>query len=102
MGADPCDHRRAARLIDRAANTGVLVPVKPAEADAPAVELVPLAYSFEAFVPIVKFGQVEAFRPVMAKPWGYRLQVCLWVHGLAGWLIGGIAAAGVLGLFRRD
>jgi hypothetical protein len=52
-------------------------------------------------VPIVKLGQTEAFRPDMRRPWGYRLQVYLWLHGFAGWLIGGIAAAGILGLFRR-
>jgi hypothetical protein len=88
-------------VITRAADARLLVPARPAEAGAPAPVLVPLAYSVEAFVPIVKLGQTEAFRPDMRRPWGYRLQVYLWLHGFAGWLIGGIAAAGILGLFRR-
>jgi hypothetical protein len=89
-------------VIDRAAGAGLLIPSKRAEAGVPAAALVPLAYSFEAFVPIVKLGQTEAFRPDMGTRWGRRLQIYLWLHGLAGWLIGGIAAAGVLGLFRRE
>jgi hypothetical protein len=89
-------------VVTRAADAGLLVPANPPEAEAPAPVLVPLAYSVEAFVPIVKLGQTEAFRPDMGRPWGYRLQVYLWLHGFAGWLIGGIAAAGVLGLFRRS
>jgi hypothetical protein len=88
-------------VITRAADARLLVPARPAEAAAPAPVLVPLAYSLEAFVPIVKLGQTEAFRPDLRKPWGYRLQVYLGLHGFAGWLIGGIAAAGILGLFRR-
>jgi hypothetical protein len=88
-------------VVTRAADAGLLVPAKPAEAGAPAPVLVPLAYSVEAFVPIVKLGQTEAFRPDLGRPWGYRLQLYLWLHGFAGWLIGGIAAAGILGLFRR-
>jgi hypothetical protein len=89
-------------VIDRAAGAGLLLPAKRAEAGAPAAALMPLAYSFEAFVPVVTLGQVEAFRPDMGTRWGRRLQIYLWLHGLAGWLIGGIAAAGVLGLFRRE
>ncbi len=81
--------------------------IRPADANSPAttaprVDFVPLAYSFEAFVPIVKLGQVEAFRPDMRTRAGYWLQVYIWAHGLVGWLIGGIAVAGVFGLFRRE
>jgi hypothetical protein len=90
-----------AALVHRAADAGVLVAARPAEAGAPVPVLVPLAYSVEAFVPIVELGQTDAFRPDLGRPWGYRLQVYLWLHGFAGWLIGGIAAAGILGLFRR-
>ena len=94
-------------LVDWSYRGGVLVPAKPAaEAEAAAAPvqatLVPFAYSFEAFVPIVKLGQVEAFRPDMAQRWGYWLQVYLWVHGMLGWLIGGLAAAGILGVFRKE
>jgi hypothetical protein len=89
-------------VVHRATDAGVLVPAKPAEAEGPAPVLVPLAYSLEAFVPIVRLGQTEAFRPDMGRRWGYRLQLYLWLHGIAGWLIGGIAAAGLLGLFRRE
>ena len=85
-------------VVEWGDRAGILVPVA---AGAPAARLVPLAYSFEAFVPIVKLGQVEAYRPA-TTPEGNCLQVYLWLHGLAGWLIGGIAAAGVLGLFRRE
>ncbi len=81
--------------------------IRPADANslaatAPRMAFVPIAYSFEAFVPIVKLGQVEAFRPDMGKCVGYWLQVYIWLHGLVGWLIGGIAVAGVFGLFRRE
>ena len=60
-------------VIERADEVGALVraaPAVPAAAGAPVqpeVALVPLAYSFEAFVPVVKLGQVEAFRPDMAS-----------------------------------
>jgi hypothetical protein len=84
-----------------AAQAGILVAAKPAEAGAPAVELVPLDYAFEAFVPIVRLGQTAAFQLDMATAAGRVLQICLWIYGLAGWVIGGVAAAGVLGLFRR-
>ena len=89
-------------LIDRAADAGVLIAAKSAELGAPATVLVPAAYFFETFVPIANLGQAEAFRPDMTKPWGYRLQVYLWVHALLGWLLGGLAVAGVLGFFRKE
>ncbi len=89
-------------VVHSSTRTGLLVPAARAQAGAPARVLVPLAYSIEAFVPIVKLGQVEAFRPDLGTRWGFWLQVYLWVHGFLGWLIGGIAAAGVLGLFRRE
>jgi hypothetical protein len=82
------------------ANAGLMLPVTPA-AGAPAAVLLPPAYAFENFVPIVSLGQTAAFRPDMTEQWGLGLQVFLWLHAFAGWLIGGIAAAGVLGLFQR-
>jgi hypothetical protein len=79
--------------------SGIIVAAKPSEETHAAFQ--PLAYSFEAFVPIVKLGQAEAFLPDMNQRWGYWLQVYLWMHGILGWLIGGLATAGVLGLFRK-
>lgn len=64
--------------------------------------LFPLVYSFETFVPIVKLGQAEKYRPDILSKIGYRTQLYLWVHSLLGWLIGGVAVAGILGLFRRN
>jgi hypothetical protein len=86
-------------VLERAETAAAVQPDVPAP---PEVALVPLAYSLEAFVPIVELGQVEAFRPDMAKRWGWWLQVYMWGHGFLGWLIGGIAVAGILGLFRRE
>lgn len=87
-------------LVEWANEAGVLVRSVPAEAGAPV--LIPLAYSFEAFVPIVTLGQTEAFRSDMATPAGWWVQIYLWAHGFLGWLIGGLAVAGVFGLFRRN
>ena len=77
-------------------------PDRAADAGIADVALAPLVYSFETFVPIIQLGQAKAFRPDMSTPPGWWTQVYLWVHGLLGWLIGGIAAAGIFGLMKRS
>ena len=76
-------------------------PTTAAAPPLPDVPFLPFVYSLEAFVPIVKLGQIEVWRPDMSTEAGFWVQIYFWAHGFLGWLIGGVAVAGILGLFQR-
>ncbi|MER2507954.1 MAG: hypothetical protein ABTQ27_04250 [Amaricoccus sp.] len=88
-------------LVCYANAQGVMLPTTIPVKDTAAPRLVPLIYSFESFVPFIDLDQFRAFRPDMSTPLGWWVRVYLWIHAMVGWVIGGVAAAGVLGLFQR-
>lgn len=91
-----------ALLVWYANAQGVMLPTTIPVKDTAAPRLVPLAYSFESFVPFIDLDQIRAFRPDMSTLLGCWVQVYLWFQSIVGWVIGGVAAAGVLRLFQRN
>ncbi len=77
-------------------------PDPPAAGVSAPPPFLPVVYAVETFIPLVKFGQADAFRPDMTTDRGTLVQYGLWLYGLIGWIVGGAAAAGVGRLFRRS
>jgi len=59
-----------------------------------------LAYSLDAFLPIVDLHQERFWLPDAGKPWGAALWYCLWFHILAGWVFSTLFVSGVTGLVK--
>ncbi|MDF9303614.1 hypothetical protein P5P81_14290 [Tritonibacter mobilis] len=63
----------------------------------------PLAYAADVVIPIVEFGQTEAWAPSTERgPWGYHLWWLRWVFTTLGWIVTALGAAALTGLIRRD
>jgi hypothetical protein len=60
-----------------------------------------LAYSLDAFLPIVDLHQESFWLPDAGKPWGATLWLYLRLHILAGWVFSTLFVSGVTGLVRR-
>jgi hypothetical protein len=60
-----------------------------------------LAYAADALLPIVDLHQEGFWLPDAGTRAGAFVQVCLWVHIVAGWVLSTLFAAGVTGLVRR-
>ena len=83
-------------------NSSVMPPTStPGEKEAH-TKLVPLMYSFEAFLPVVSLAQAAAFQPDMGQVEGWWLELYLRLHSFFGWLIGGMVVAALLGLLQKD
>jgi hypothetical protein len=64
--------------------------------------LVSPIYSLEAMVPFLKLHQDEFWLPDHATLAGWLIQLYLWLHTLAGWILGTFLVASVTGLVRKE
>lgn len=61
------------------------------------------AWAADVVIPILDFGQTQAWTPTTARGWaGCTLWWGKWVLSAAGWIVLAFAAAGVTGVARRD
>jgi len=61
------------------------------------------AYALDVVVPIVDFGQTEAWAPSTSRgPWGWHLWWLKWLMTGLGWIVTAIGAAAITGIIRRD
>ena len=60
-----------------------------------------LAYSLDAFLPIVDLHQEGFWLPDAGKPLGALIRLYLWIHIASGWLLSTLFVSGVTGLVRR-
>ncbi len=62
-----------------------------------------LIYAADVVVPIINFGQTEAWAPSTTRGgWGWHLWWFKSVMALAGWIITAIGAAAITGIIRRE
>ncbi|MVO16820.1 hypothetical protein [Parasedimentitalea huanghaiensis] len=63
----------------------------------------PIAYGIDVVVPIINFGQTEAWAPSTTRGrWGRILWWLKWLLSTAGWIVTALGAAAITGLIRRD
>lgn len=63
----------------------------------------PLAYAADVVIPIVEFGQTDAWAPSTERgTWGYNLWWLRWIFTTAGWIVTALGAAALTGIIRRD
>jgi len=63
----------------------------------------PIAYGVDVVVPIISFGQTDAWAPSTSRgDWGKTLWWLEWLLSLAGWIVTALGAAAITGLIRRD
>lgn len=61
------------------------------------------AYGVDVVVPIISFGQTEAWAPSTNRgTWGKTLWWLEWLLSTAGWIVTALGAAAITGLIRRD
>ena len=61
------------------------------------------AYGFDVVIPIINFGQTEAWTPSTNRgPWGWHLWWARWVLTALGWIVTALGAAAITGIIRRD
>jgi hypothetical protein len=62
-----------------------------------------IAYAADIVVPIIDFGQTEAWAPSTTRgPAGVILWWARWVFTLAGWIVTALGAAALTGIIRRE
>jgi hypothetical protein len=59
-----------------------------------------LAYSLDAFLPIVDLHQENFWLPDAGKPFGALIRLYLWLHIVAGWVFSTLFVSGVTGLVK--
>ncbi|MFY1706025.1 hypothetical protein [Tritonibacter scottomollicae] len=63
----------------------------------------PLAYAADVVIPIVEFGQTDAWAPSTERgTWGYHLWWLRWAFTTAGWIVTALGAAALTGIIRRE
>jgi hypothetical protein len=63
----------------------------------------PFIYAADVVVPIIRFGQTDAWAPsTNREPWGRRLWWAESIISLMGWIITALGAAAITGLIRRE
>ena len=63
----------------------------------------PVAYGFDVVIPIINFGQTEAWAPSTTRGlWGWHLWWARWVLTALGWIVTALGAAAITGIIRRD
>ncbi|MEP5631775.1 MAG: hypothetical protein ABJP79_07840 [Tateyamaria sp.] len=61
------------------------------------------AYAMDVVIPIINFGQTEAWAPSTTRGrWGWWLWWTKWFFGLAGWIVTALGAAAITGIIRRE
>ncbi|NIZ14566.1 hypothetical protein [Phaeobacter sp. HF9A] len=62
-----------------------------------------LAYAADIVIPIVDFGQTEAWAPSTERgSWGYHLWWLRWLFTTLGWIVSALGAAALTGIIRRE
>ncbi|KIC26149.1 MULTISPECIES: hypothetical protein [unclassified Leisingera] len=63
----------------------------------------PLAYAADVVIPIINFGQTDAWAPSTERgTWGYHLWWARWVFTTLGWIVTALGAAALTGIIRRE
>ncbi|KIC30767.1 hypothetical protein RA24_01975 [Leisingera sp. ANG-M6] len=63
----------------------------------------PLAYAADVVIPIINFGQTDAWAPSTTRgPAGVFLWWARWLFTLAGWIVTALGAAALTGIIRRE
>lgn len=63
----------------------------------------PIVYALDVFVPIIDFGQENAWAPSTERGWwGRQLYWMRWLFKVFGWIITALGAAAVTGIIRQD
>jgi hypothetical protein len=61
------------------------------------------AYGLDVVIPLVNFGQTQAWAPSTNRGWwGKQLYWLRWVLGALGWIVTALGAAAITGVIRRD
>lgn len=61
------------------------------------------AYGFDVVIPIIDFGQTEAWAPSTNRGfWGWHLWWGRWVLSVMGWIVTALGAAAITGIIRRE
>ena len=61
------------------------------------------AYGLDVVIPIINFGQTEAWAPSTNREWsGKHLYWMRWALGALGWIVTALGAAAITGVIRRD
>ncbi|MEO9682737.1 MAG: hypothetical protein ABJF86_18860 [Tateyamaria sp.] len=61
------------------------------------------AYAMDVVIPIINFGQTEAWAPSTTRgDLGWWLWWTKWFFGLAGWIVTALGAAAITGIIRRE
>lgn len=62
-----------------------------------------LAYAADVVIPIIDFGQTEAWAPSKERGWwGTSLWWLRWIFTTAGWIVTALGAAALTGIIRRE
>lgn len=62
-----------------------------------------LAYAFDVVIPIIDFGQTEAWAPSTERSmWGIHLWWTTWFFTAFGWIVTTLGAAAIGGIIRRE
>ncbi len=62
----------------------------------------PIVYSLDVFFPVVDLQQKAFWQPNEVRPQGLVFRTYFWVHTVVGWVLTGIAVAGLTRLIKRD
>jgi hypothetical protein len=61
------------------------------------------AYGFDVVIPIIDFGQTDAWAPSTNREWwGWHLWWGRWVLSIMGWIVTALGAAAITGIIRRE
>ncbi len=61
------------------------------------------AYAADIVIPLINFGQTEAWAPSTARgQWGWHLWWLRWVFTVFGWIVTALGAAAITGIIRRE
>ena len=61
------------------------------------------AYGLDVVIPIINFGQTEAWAPSTNRGWwGKQFYWMRWVLGALGWIVTALGAAAITGVIRRN
>ncbi len=62
-----------------------------------------LAYAADVVIPIINFGQTDAWAPSTERSWaGWVLWWWRWIFSLLGWIVTALGAAAITGYVSRD
>lgn len=62
----------------------------------------PFAYSADLFIPVVDLLQERYWQPRWTERRGWGFVVYMWLHIAVGWVLTGVAVAGLTGVIKKD